>query len=179
MPNTQTANGNPVSGSGGQAFNPNVIQNATSGSTTQQTSHTGGGLLGTVLGLAKTVVMDLVGLLHDAAGAFDLLDVPSVNPTHPSGCGCPNCRQAATTQQTASAVEDSLLSNPSSTVSVAVQGQSDGQAAANSQTGTPFFEVSSTDRHASGDSSLGSSISGLAESQQWSNECEAYFAEQS
>jgi len=51
MPNTQTVNGNPPSGGGGQAFNKGIIQSVV------------GGLLGIV-----------TGLLKDAAGVFDTLD---------------------------------------------------------------------------------------------------------
>lgn len=83
LPNTQTANGNPISGGGGQAFSPNIIQAVSSG------------LLGGLLN-------GLTGILWDAAGAFDLLEVPGVNSlSHRPGCCCPNCRQSVAAEQNA------------------------------------------------------------------------------
>src|SRR5439155_22917936 len=94
LPNAQTADGNPASGSGGQAFNPTVVQQAT---TTSQS----GGLLGGLLGVVKTVATDVLGLLHDGAGAFDLLDVPGSNYlSHPPACCCRNCGQSVATHHT-------------------------------------------------------------------------------
>jgi hypothetical protein len=77
LPNTQTANGNPLSGSGGQAFNPGVIQQ---------------GLIGELIGGLLNFVD---GVLHDGAGALDLYEAASPNaPAHGAGCGCPVCRRA-------------------------------------------------------------------------------------
>jgi hypothetical protein len=71
VPNTQTPNGNPVSGGGGQAFNPLTIQS----------------LLNGVLGLVK-------GVLKDGAGIFDL-DMPASSTFVSPGCTCPACRGTA------------------------------------------------------------------------------------
>jgi hypothetical protein len=71
-PNTQTPNGNPVSGSGGQAYNPLTIRAVVSG-----------------------LLNSLTGILKDGAGVFDLLETPVANPyAHLSGCACPICLQA-------------------------------------------------------------------------------------
>jgi hypothetical protein len=75
LPNTQTANGNPISGSGGQAF----------------TAPSSPGLIGGLLNL-------VTGLLKDGAGLFDLFETSTTNTvSHRPGCCCPVCSQALAT----------------------------------------------------------------------------------
>jgi hypothetical protein len=85
-PNTTTANGNPLSGSGGIPFNPVAIAIAATDPAAPTTA------IGAALTQASTNPIEIMG---DGAGEFDLLTA-SAGQTQPqgSGCNCAACRLA-------------------------------------------------------------------------------------